>query len=125
MTDTPHVRPFSDFLREQSGGDTHAELSEALRDLVARVRNTGKAGTLTLVIKVEPLKTSDALAVTDEIRLKLPDYNRDGSLMFTDRDGNLIGNDPNQLASFDVDRATGEVTGYDPVTGEVTGPGTP
>jgi hypothetical protein len=110
MTDTPYVRPFADFLREQSAGETQAELSEALRELASRVKNTGKPGTLTLVIKVEPVKASDGLAVSDEIRLKLPDYERAGSLMFTDRDGNLIGNNPNQLG-FTVDQTTGEVTG--------------
>jgi hypothetical protein len=110
MTDTPYVRPFADFLREQSEGHTQAALSEALRELAARVVATGKAGTLTLIVKLEPVNDSDVLAVSDEIRLKLPDYTRKASLMFTDRDGNLIGNNPNQLG-FTVDQTTGEVTG--------------
>jgi hypothetical protein len=117
MTDTPnpdsepYVRPFTDFLREQSRGESLTELSDGLRDLVARVRATGKPGAITYVVKVEPVKnTDDAYAVTDEIRLKLPEFPRQGSLMFTDHDGNLIGSDPNQLIALNVDPATGEIT---------------
>jgi hypothetical protein len=106
----PYVRPFTDFLREQSKGETLTELSDGFRDLTARVQATGKPGTLTYVVKVEPVKnTDDAYAVTDEIRLKLPEHPRQGSLMFTDHDGNLIGNDPHQLTALNVDPATGEV----------------
>jgi hypothetical protein len=38
------------------------------------------------------------------------DFLRQGSLMFTDHDGNLIGNDPHQLTALNVDPATGEVS---------------
>lgn len=112
--DTGRVRPFADFLREQARGATHDELSEGLRDLVARVKDTGKAGSITLTINVEPMKGSagSALVVTDAIKLKLPEHDRQSSLFFSDRDGNLVREDPNQLA-FDslreVDTATGEI----------------
>lgn len=110
MTDTPNVRPFTEFLREQSHGATVDELSQALVDLVARVKDTGKLGTLTYVVRVEPVKESaDAVVVTDKIALKLPEHPRDGSLYFTDRANNLLLNDPNQLAGFNIDEATGEV----------------
>lgn len=91
------IRPFADFLREQSKGHTHEELGEALHDLVARVKDTGKKGSLTLVITVEPTKGTDALTVADEIKLKLPEHDRDASLFFTDKLGNLTRRDPNQL----------------------------
>lgn len=118
MTDQPPVRPFADWLREQAKGHTHDELSEALHDLVARVRDTGKKGTLQLSISVELMKGSDnALMLKDEIKLKLPEHDRDTSLFFADRHGNLVRNDPNQLSfdslrevpPFEVDRTTGEV----------------
>jgi hypothetical protein len=110
MTDTPHVRPFVEFLAEQAHGDTAEELSTGLRDLVARVKDTGKVGTLTYIVKVEPVKESDTVVVvTDEIRLKLPEHARSGSMYYTDREHNLLPNDPNQLAGFDIDERTGEV----------------
>lgn len=111
MTDQPTPRTFTDFLNEQSNGATLEALTDGLRDLTARVQTTGRTGTLTLIVKVEAIKGTDALGVSDEIRLKLPDHLRDGSVMFTDRDGNLVGNDPKQLAGFEVDRRTGEILG--------------
>jgi hypothetical protein len=107
--DTP--RDFTDFLHEQSRGATHTALTDGLRELVARVKDTDRPGTLTLIIKVEPLKGTHGLGITDEIRLKLPDYQREGSVMFTDRNGDLVGDDPKQLAGFEIDRRTGEILG--------------
>ena len=119
MTDHPTIRPFADWLRDQSRGKTHDELSEALRDLVAKVIDTGKKGSLTLVITVEPMPKSDgnALIVTDEIKLKLPEFAREASLFFADDDRNLIRNDPRQL-TFDSLREVPPPPGIDPSTGE-------
>ena len=97
----PVIRPFADFLREQSGGSTHDELSEALHTLVARVQDTGKKGSLTYTISVERLKggrSDNAVIVSDEIRLKLPEHDRDTSLFFVSADGNLSRDDPRQLS---------------------------
>ena len=123
MTDK-HIRPFGEWLLEQAKGHTHAELGEALHDLTARVIDTGKKGSITFVITVEPLAKSDgrALVISDEIKLKLPEHDRDTSLFFTDRDGNLVRNDPNQLA-FEGPREVPPPAGVNPVTGEVTGTG--
>lgn len=115
--DTPPVRPFADFLREQAKGHSHEELSEGLRDLVARVTDTGKKGSITYVVTVEPTKGTNALTVSDEIKLKLPEHDRDASLFFTDKDGNLTRSDPNQLA-FESLREV-PPAGVDPTTGEI------
>lgn len=120
MTDTPPtIRPFADFLREQAKGHTHDELSEGLRDLVARVRDTGKKGSITLVVSVELQKGSDnALVVSDEIKLRLPEHERQASWFFADADNNLLRNDPNQLA-FESLKEVPAPTGVDPTTGEI------
>jgi len=115
----PIIRPFSDFLREQAKGHSHDELSEGLRDLVGRVQDTGKKGSITYTVFVEPTKgMSDALTVSDQIKLKLPEHDRDASLFFSDANGNLSRSDPNQLAfeslrevpPHGVNAKTGEVT---------------
>lgn len=119
MTDTPRTRPFADFIREQNRGRTHDELGEGLRDLVARVEDTGKKGSLTLTITVEPLKgNEEALTVSDEIKLKLPEHDRGASIFFRGRDGNLQREDPNQ-PTFDFLREVDPPPGVDPKTGEV------
>jgi hypothetical protein len=125
MTDTTtedrHARPFADWLREQSGGDTHEELGEGLHDLIARVRDTGKGGKLTLTVSIKPLKDDlNVLIVTDEIKLSLPEHDRKGSMFYADDDNNLVRNDPRQLSfdslrevppptHADVDQTTGEI----------------
>jgi hypothetical protein len=95
---SPTIRPFADFLREQAKGHSHEELSEGLRDLVGRVQDTGKKGSITYTVFVEPTKgMTDALTVSDQIKLKLPEHDRDASLFFSDADGNLTRSDPNQM----------------------------
>lgn len=97
VIDDPHVRPFADWLRDQSQGATHDELSEALYDLVDRVTDTGKKGTLTLTISVEPMKGDDSvLLVSDEIKLRLPEYPRRPSIFYQDGEGNLCRTNPDQ-----------------------------
>jgi hypothetical protein len=114
--DPDRVRPFADFLRETAQGKTHEELSEALRDLVGRVLDTGKKGSLGLTIVVEPMKGGgEQLLVSDEIRLKLPEHDRAAAVFFADRDHNLVRNDPRQM-SFESLR---EVPAHDPATGEL------
>lgn len=95
----PTIRPFADFLLDQSGGKTHSELGEALWDLAERVRATGKKGSLTLTLTVETMKgDAQVLVVSDEIRLRLPEFPRKPSLFYSTDDGNLSRSDPNQLA---------------------------
>jgi len=119
-TDRPEPREFAAFLLDQSAGKTHAELSENLRDLVNRVTDTGKKGSLTLTVTVAPMKDDvSVLVVTDEIKLKLPEHDRKASIFWPDADGNLTRQDPNQRSFFD-DLQDVPPVGVNPVTGEVT-----
>lgn len=101
MTDTQpaeHVRPFADWLREQSTGRTHNDLSEALHDLLAAVAETGKAGTLTLVIKAKPMQGDmRAVVIVDDIKLAPPQPDRKANIFFLDAQGNPVRNDPRQM----------------------------
>jgi hypothetical protein len=120
----PVIRPFADFLREQSHGTTHDELSEALHTLVARVQDTGKKGSLTLTIGVERLKggrSDNALIVSDSIKLNLPEHDRDTSLFFATADGNLSRDDPRQLTFESLRDVSAPVTVVVADEGEETG----
>lgn len=111
-----HIRPFADWLREQSAGRTHNELGEGLHDLIARVRDTGKKGTLTLTVSVAPLdKDVSTLVVSDEIRLKLPEHDRKASIFYTDDAGNLSRTDPNQPEISGLRVAPGHDDGDAPI----------
>lgn len=116
------VRPFADFLREQSQGETHAELSDALQTIVQAVLDTGKVGVLQLQIRVEPMKGGRrGVTVSDAIKIKLPEHDRDASMFFADKNNNLHRNDPDQL-SFESLREVPPPPGVDVTTGEITDP---
>jgi len=113
ITDEPRVRPFGDWLREQAKGRSHDELSDGLRDLVTRVTDTGKKGTLTYVVTVEQMKDGDALIVHDEIKLKMPEHDRPASLFWRDDDGNLVRDDPAQLTFESLREIPGGAINHD------------
>lgn len=113
------VRPFADWFREQAKGTTHEEMGDALHDLIQRVRDTGKAGSLHLTISVKLLEKANpdgALLIADEIKLKLPEHDRPASIFYTDEHGNPVRNDPQQL-TFESLREV--PAGVDPTTGEI------
>lgn len=113
------IRPFADFLREQAKGKTHEELGENLWDLIQRVRDTGKAGSVTLTVSVKLLEKNNPdgpLLIADEIKLKLPEHDRPTSIFYVDKHGNLDRNDPQQLP-FETLREV--PAGVDPTTGEI------
>lgn len=112
------VRPFSDWLREQAGGKSHDELSDALYDLVQRVKDTRKKGSIVYTISVGPMKgDQDVLVIDDQIKLKLPEHDRKASLFYTDRVGNLTRTDPQQLDFESLREVPGGVV--DTKTGEL------
>lgn len=91
------VRPFADFIQAIDRGRLAAELAEGLHDLVGAVNDHGRKGTLTLTITVEqPKKSGGVLRVTDSVVTKPPRAEREGSMFWTDKTGNLTRSDPNQ-----------------------------
>ena len=93
--DDPEIRPFTDVLRELGEGATESELSEALWDLIQRVQDTTKAGSLTLTLAVG-FDGYGRLTIKDEVKLKLPEFNRPTTAFFVDKTGNASRRDPNQ-----------------------------
>jgi hypothetical protein len=86
-------------LQQQRRGACMSDLSDALRTLTAAVQSTGRAGELTLKLKVRPASkgAGNAVVVEDDIRLKDPKTEQPGSIFFADADGNLMREDPRQL----------------------------
>lgn len=104
-------RPFNEFLRELGEGTTNSELSEALWDLLQRVQDTGKAGSVSLSLHVS-FDGFGRIQVKDEVRLKLPEYSRPTTSFFIDETGNASRRDPNQpvLPSLEKARAKKEAS---------------
>ena len=95
VVDDPDIRPFDQTLRELAEGATVSELSEAFWDLLQRVQETGKAGSLTLTMSVG-FDGHGRVQVKDEVKVKLPEHNRPTTAFFLDRHGNASRRDPNQ-----------------------------
>lgn len=91
------VRPFAEMLTILDQGKAHAEASRALRDLVAAVADIGKPGSLTLSVKVAPVKGSDQLIVAMQVKTSPPKTDPAAAIFFRDRSGNLTREDPRQL----------------------------
>lgn len=110
VVDDPTIRPFDQVLRELSEGATNSELSEALWDLVQRVQDTGKAGALTLTLAVG-FDGYGRVQIKDEVKTKLPEFNRPTTAFFVDSTGNPSRRDPNQplLPNLDDRRQIKEV----------------
>ena len=87
---------FSDFL-ENSAPFLGEEATEALNDLVHATTETGKAGSITLTIKMKPIggKTGQMELDTD-VKVKLPTPTKGRTILFTTPDNNLQRTDPRQ-----------------------------
>lgn len=95
-------------------GKTLAELDEKLRQLVCDVQEAGKAGTVTMTIKVSPASknNADQVLIDDKVTCKSPERDRHSTLFFPDASGALHRKDPRQdeLPGIgEVDKTTGEI----------------
>jgi hypothetical protein len=99
--------------------NTNTELADELTTLVQAVKDTGKAGTLTLTLTIKPVDGStNVVGVHDVIKVKKPERTRMGSLAYPDKNNNLSRTDPasmplfetdDDIKSADVDLQTGEI----------------
>lgn len=88
-------RPFTDVLAELGEGSTLSELSEAFYDVIQRVQETAKAGSVTLHLAIG-FDGQGRLVVKDEVKQKLPEFSRPETRFFIDQAGNASRRDPNQ-----------------------------
>lgn len=104
-------RPFTQWLLEQRQGGLHAELTDGLSELVRAVMEHEKGGSLTLMVKVNPMGNGINLVVSDEIKVKKPEAARPVSMFYGDDSGSLSRRDPRQpelpLREIPSDRKAG------------------
>lgn len=95
------VRPFADVLSEVNKGVVADDAATKLAELVGSVRETGKGGSMTVTIKVDPFKgNEDIVKVSGQVVLKAPRAEAPASIFYPDDSGNLSRNDPNTLPLF-------------------------
>lgn len=108
------TRPFAAALQELNRGRVHDELSRELQRLVEAVVDTGRKGTLTLQLTINPTGDTGAMSINDQISVKAPRHDRAASLFFVTDDANLVRHDPRQM-----ELPLREVAGIDRRTGEL------
>lgn len=101
---------FAAVLMQHNKGAAHAEASKALAEVVAACKATGKKGSITVRLDIEPQpKMGDVIKVSDTITKKVPAADRIGSMWYPGEHGDLHRNDPRQHELFGTD----EVVRYD------------
>lgn len=105
------ARPFTDTINALRYGTLNDDLTSALNDLVKICDNTGKAGELTLKLKLKPGKGGQ-MEIIDELIVKAPKEEKGTSIFFATPEGNLTREDPRQLnieGLRSLDMETGEL----------------
>jgi hypothetical protein len=83
-------KAFTQTLVELRGGELVEEATNELNSLVSMVRETGKAGKITVTIEVKPFsKVADALEVTGKVTVALPREKEIAEVFFPTVENNL------------------------------------
>ncbi len=93
------ITSFLEVIRELRMGKTAIELSEKITDVVAAVIKTGKKGSITLKLQIEPATTGDEISqliVSEEVTLKVPEKSKPDTLFFSNSHGVMMRFDPRQ-----------------------------
>lgn len=91
------AKPLMEVLGQIRGGAAVNDAAKDFLELCQRVRATGKPGSLTLTIKVNPDKNDfDVYEVTPDVTVKLPKVARAKGLFYMTPDAQLVREDPKQ-----------------------------
>ncbi len=94
-------KAFAVFLQDLRDGRAHSELSAQLAELVHKVKETGKGGTLTLKLKIKPAGRGsdvDKVTIADVIMVDLPKPDRGEDFFWLTSESELTRNHPTQGA---------------------------
>ena len=90
---------FSAFLKQVNKGITEVEASQALENITAKVKDTGRAGSFTIKISITPAGKGEVtqVLVDGEVSEKAPKKDRKQTIFFTTRTNTLVRNNPDQI----------------------------
>ena len=91
------MRPFTDVVRDINGGKFADELTEALAEVVASCTATGKAGSLTVTLKLKPAKGSGrVMTIEQDYKAKAPEFDQPQQFFFVSNGNTLVADNPDQ-----------------------------
>lgn len=85
-----------EFLETINDGPLGQEIMERLRDVVSRVRETGRKGNVQLKLNVD-LAGAKQIEIEPELKSKEPKTSHAQRLFYTDENGHLYRKDPAQM----------------------------
>lgn len=100
-------KAFALTLQELREGRVHAEISQLFGELITQVQHTGKAGDITLKLKVKPMSRGDVdkVTISHTIATNLPKPERGEDVFYLTEDCELSRNHPRQ-SNLDLRDAT-------------------
>lgn len=91
------IQPFDKTLRDINAGRLVDELTDAVTDIIAAVRKTGKAGEIRLSLKFKPRgECNSQIEVVPTIKAIEPEAPRRVAIFFANDDDGLQRDDPRQ-----------------------------
>lgn len=76
-------------------GYTLQELDQALTEALQASSDTGKQSTVTVKLTIKP-NGAGTYKIVDDIKTTLPKFEKEATVLFTDRDQQLVREDPRQ-----------------------------
>lgn len=99
---------FTDIMSQIRGGFALTVAGRKLEELTKAVRETGKKGSITFTISVEPDKVDENVVnVVPKIVAKIPEKGFTPGVFFVDENGKLTREDPRQLEMLKEQEAQG------------------
>jgi len=90
------AKPIHETLRHIGGGVFIDTASDRMAELVNAVDSSGKAGKLTIEIKVKKATRGGAMHITGNVKLSKPAEEPMEAMLFATPEGNLVADDPRQ-----------------------------
>ena len=90
---------FSKTLSQLNRGELDDELTNVISEVIKAVRSTRKQGSVTLNLKISMLntRTENQIKITPMVNSKIPELDREESIVFSTADGDVLFDDPSQL----------------------------
>ncbi|MDA3500753.1 hypothetical protein MKL32_03885 [Acinetobacter sp. AOR34_HL] len=86
---------FSQTLSNLQRGSTIEELDELLTEALQATQDTGKQSTITVKLTIKP-NGNGVYKIIDDVKSTLPKFDKEPTVLFTDRDQQLVREDPRQ-----------------------------
>lgn len=90
------MRTFSQTIGEVRNGRVEAKATTDLAAVVAAVLETGKAGEVTMTVKVKPGKEQGEVSLVAKVTSKKPEKDIPEATFFVNEHGDLVRDDPRQ-----------------------------